>query len=157
MREAHYIGGVCMEFPVVHLGQTIGRCRVTDQGLYWSIDCECEILSDGVERLYCGDQRLGVLERSGSVLTCRRRVSKSSMPLLSQAFSLAPQENRTGFLLGKPVECQMEGEMLLFPYAADEPCPCEQLICFFEIKDGFWRLPVNEQWFSSVAENPSCT
>ncbi len=146
MREAHFYGGVCMEFPVVHLGQTIGKCKVTDQGLYWNIECECEILSDRVERLYCGDQRLGVLEKNGSVLTCRRRMSKASVPSLSQVFSLSPQENWKGTLLGKPIECRRAGDMLLFPYAAHEPCPCEPLICFFEIRDGFWRLPMHDQW-----------
>ena len=146
-----------MEFPVVHLGQTIGKCTVTDQGLYWYIECECEILSDGIERLYCGDRRLGVLERNGSVLTCNRRISKASAPSLSQVFSLSPQENRQGTLLGKSVECRREGDMLLFPYAADQPCPCEPLICFFEVKNGFWRLPMKDEWFSSVGEDTSCT
>ena len=147
-----------MEFPVVHLGQTIGRCTVTEQGLYWVVECECEILSDRVERLYCGCDRVGVLERDGRILTCRRRISKASMPELPQAgiFSLSPYQNWQGQLLGQPIQCLRQGDTLLFPYMENEPCPCEPLICFFEIKDGFWRLPARPEWVSSAGDDPSC-
>ena len=145
-----------MEFPVIHLGQTIGRCTVTEEGLYWRIQCECEILTDDVERLYCGGRRLGVLERRGRRLFCSRRVSKSSMPRFEEGFSLSPNQNWQGHLLGQWVQCQREGETLLFPYREAEPCPCEPLICFFEIRDGFWRLPIREQWLTSAGDNSSC-
>ena len=145
-----------MEFPVVHLGQTIGKCTVTDQGLYWLIECQCEILSDRVERLYYGDARLGVLEKQGKILTCRRRLSKASAPSFSGRFSLSPDEYWEGTLLGQQVKCRREGDTLLFPYETDQPCPCEPLICFFEIKDGFWRLPVRKEWLLSAGDDSSC-
>ena len=135
-----------MEYPVVHLGQTIGKCTVTEEGLYWHIHCECEILSDQVERLYCGDRKLGVLEKNGRLFTCHRKISKASCPQLSDMFSLSPQEKPSKTLLGKPADYVRQGDMLLFPYMEDQPCPCEPLICFFEIKDGYWRLPAREEW-----------
>lgn len=144
-----------MEYPVVHMGQTVGHCTVTEQGLYWLVECQCEILSDRVERLYCGPTRLGVLERDGRNLTCRRRVSKASVPELSGAFSLSPYDVWNGRLLQQPVQCRRQGDTLLFPYEADAPCPCEPLICFFEIKDGFWQLPARPEWLGSVGEDSS--
>ncbi len=145
-----------MEFPVVHLGQTIGSCTVTDDGLYWLIECCCEILSDGVERLYCGGNRIGVLEQNGRIVTCRKRISKTSLPEFPGMglFSLSPYEIWEGRLLNQPVQCLRDGDTLLFPYAADQPCPVEELICFFSVKEGFWRLPMEGQWLSS--DDASC-
>lgn len=145
-----------MEFPIVHLGQTVGRCTLKDEGLYWQMHCECQILSDRVERLYLGQQRMGVLERNGNRLTCSKRISKASVPELSKAgaFSLSPYDVWNGRLLDVPVRCLKQNDKLLFPYREEEPCPCEQLICFFEIKDGFWQLPF--MW-ASVGEDSSGT
>ena len=136
-----------MEYPVVHQGETVGNCIITEQGLYWYVDCTCRVLSDRIERLYCGTKRLGVLEREGENLTCRRRLSKASTPELppkSGILTLTPEEPRTvwqGTLLGQELTGFQEGDHLLFPYDETKPCPCEPLICFFEVKDGFWRIP----------------
>ena len=145
-----------MEFPVVHLGQTIGSCTVTDDGLYWLVECRCEILSDGIERLYCGSSRIGVLERKGRIFTCRRRISKASLPEFTGegVFSLSPYEIWDGRLLDEPVQCLREGNELLFPYASDQPCPVEELICFFSVRDGSWRLPICPEWLES--DDASC-
>ncbi len=148
-----------MEYPVIHMGQTVGHCTVTDQGLYWLVECCCEILSDRVERLYCGADRLAVLEQDGNTLTCRRMVSKKSVPALEQInqFSLSPYDVWNGRLLEQPIQCMRQEDVLLFPYRPEEPCPCEPLICFFEIKDGFWRLRLQPEWIGSVGEDSSGT
>jgi len=143
-----------MEYPIIHQGQTVGCCTLSEQGLYWMLDCTCQILSDRVERLYCGTRRLGVLEREGDRLCCKRRLSKASTPELPPAggfLTLEPTEARepwSGTLLGQRVSCYREGNTLLFPYTAEEPCPCEPLICFFEVRDGFWRLPMQDEWLN---------
>ena len=143
-----------MEYPVVHEGRTVGCCTIAEQGLYWQISCSCDLLSDRIERLYCGTKRLGVLEREGDRLCCKKRISKSSTPELppqSGVLTLTPMESYapwSGLLLGQPVSCLRDGQMLLFPYREDEPCPCEPLICFFEVRDGYWRLPMNEEWIN---------
>lgn len=147
-----FLGGMVMEFPVVHLGQTVGRCTVRDDGLYWQLECECQILSDRVERLYWGQERMGVLERNGGRLICNRRIAKSSVPELSAGFSLSPCDVWSGRLLDTPVQCIKQGDTLLFPYRPEEPCPCEPLICFFEVKDGYWQLPF--RW-ASAGDDPS--
>ena len=145
-----------MEYPIVYREEIVGNCVLTDQGLYWELTCSCRILSDRVERLYSGETRLGVLERDGDRLRCRRRVSKASTPELpprSGVFTLTPvrePEPWQGELLGYELSGFREGNTLLFPYAADRPCPCEPLICFFEIADGFWRLPLQPQWEQSL-------
>ena len=136
-----------MEFPVVLENQTVGNCSLEDQGLYWSLQCSCAVQSELVERLYCGTKRLGVLEREGDRLVLRRRVSKSSAPELppvSGVFSLRPMEVPQpweGEILGHAINGFLVGGDVLVPYEADQPCPCPALFCFFEIRDGFWRIP----------------
>lgn len=143
-----------MEFPIISRGRTVGSCSLTEQGLYWQLDCSCEVLSDRVERLYCEGRRLGVLEREDELLTCRRRLSKASAPELppkSGYFTLEREERWRGRVADCFVEGLRQGDTLLFPYDPQQPCPCEPLICFFEIKDGFWRLPMDGNW--EVQEN----
>jgi len=141
-----------LEYPVVHEGREVGCCTLSEQGLYWVLECSCEVLSDRIERLYSGTKRLGVLEREGDRLFCRRRISKSSTPELppgTGVFTLVPVEPNQpwhGYILGMELSGYREGDVLLFPYREDQPCPCEPLICFFEVRDGFWRLPMKEEW-----------
>ncbi len=141
-----------MEYPVVHNGSEVGTCSMQEQGLYWLLECRCGFRSERVERLYSGTTRLAVLEQEGDRLVCRRRLSKRSFPELpprSGVFSLCPMEAHVpweGYLLGRKCSGFRKGDTLLFPYAADGPCPCEPLVCFFSVKDGFWQLPVMEEW-----------
>ena len=103
------------------------------------------------ERLYCGSRRLGVLEREGDLLTLYRRVSRAAFPELppkSGVLSLRPMEETVawqGAVLGYPLNGFRQGNVLLFPYDEGQPCPCEPLFCFFEIKNGFWQLPLPEE------------
>ena len=137
-----------MDIPIVLEGKTVGNCCLEERGLYWSIQARCGLLSDRVERLYCGSRRLGVLEREGDGLTLRRQVSKSAYPELppkSGVLSLRPTEEVrpwSGQVFGHTLTGFQLGDMILFPYDENAPCPCEPLFCFFEIKDGFWRLPL---------------
>lgn len=138
-----------MEFPVLSHGRAVGSCTVQEQGLYWQVDCSCRVLSDRIERLYCESRRIGVLELEDGRLTCRRRLSKSSMPELppkSGCFSLQPFTHWQGEVAGCHVSAFRCGDILLFPYDPDKPCPCEPLICFFTIRDGFWQLPMAGTW-----------
>ena len=141
-----------IEYPVVLDGHEIGACTIQEQGLYWLLECRCRLRSERVERLYCGNTRLAVLEQQGDRLVCSRRVSKRSFPELpprSGMFSLKPMEMYTpweGELLGRTCRGFRNGDTLLFPYDPDQPCPCEPLICFFSVQDGFWQLPVREEW-----------
>lgn len=145
-----------MDYPVMHEERLVGSCRIERQGLYWLVDCTCEILSDRVERLYCGQRRLGVLEREEDRLVCRRRISVSSAPELppkTGVLTLSPvqeKERWEGKVLGKMLSGFREGNMLLFPYDAEQPCPCEPLLCFFEIRGGFWRLPIRDEWINEI-------
>ena len=136
-----------MEFPVMLDGETVGSCLLEEQGLYWRLDCSCQVVSDRVERLYCGMTRLGVLVLERNRLVLRRRLSRAAFPQLppkSSCFFLKPQEEPVpwqGVVLGWELSGFRLGNELLFPYAPDQPCPCEPLFCLFEIRDGFWRLP----------------
>jgi len=148
-----------MEYPIVLEGRTVGNCRVEEQGLYWSLEAVCLLLSDRVERLYSGGRRLGVLEREDDHLILRRRVSRASYPELppvSGVFSLRPTEQAalwSGTILDQPLTGFRQGAYLLFPYDGDQPCPCEPLFCFFEIKDGFWRLPLDPEKQGAVSND----
>ena len=138
-----------MEFPIIFDGKTVGNGVLEELGLYWTVEAHCEVISDRVERLYCGTKRLGVLEREGDELTLRRRVSKAAFPELpprSGVFSLRPTEEPqpwSGNVLGYELSGFRLGDTLLFPYDEAKPCPCEPLFCFFEIQNGFWRLPMS--------------
>ncbi len=143
-----------LEYPIVHQGKQVGSGRLQDDGLYWIVYGDCGLLSDRVERLYAGEARLGVLEREGDRLTCKRRLSKSSTPELppkAGVFTLEPKKPLTpwkGRILDWELEGFREGDTLLFPYGADQPCPCEGLICFFSVRDGYWQLPLQPGWES---------
>lgn len=138
-----------MEFPVVLDGKQVGRCELWEEGLYWKLVCVTPVFSDRVERLYCGTVRLGVLEKEGDQLTLRRRLSKSAYPMLpprSGVLTLGPVEQPEvweGYVLDQYLRGFRRGDTILFPYDPNGPCPCEPLICFFSIQDGFWQLPIN--------------
>ena len=139
-----------MEFPIVLDGKPVGCCTVEEQGLYWYLQAECQVLSDRVERLYCGQTRLGVLEREGDRLCLRRRLSRKAVPELpprNGVLTLKPVQQPElweGEVLGHKLKGLCVGKELLFPYDPNGPCPCEPLFCFFEIRDGFWRLPLHD-------------
>lgn len=138
-----------MEFPVVLDGTQVGRCELYEEGLYWRVKCETEILSDRVERLYCGTARLGVLEKENNALVLRRRLSRAAYPMLppkSGVLTLRPVEQPVaweGYVLDQYLRGFRREDTIVFPYDPNGPCPCEPLICFFSIKDGFWQLPIN--------------
>ena len=123
-----------------------------DLGLYWELLCRCQAVSDQVERLYCGEEKLGVLQPSGGELALKRRISKASCPALPPEdgqFSPLPRARP-----GRPGPdgfsamtrrraspgADGTGETLQFPYDPDGPCPCPPLFCLFSVEDGFWRL-----------------
>ena len=150
-----------MEFSVLMHGRTVGTCTLEEDGLYWQLRCDCELLSDRVERLYAAERKLGVLEKEGDRLTLRRRISRASCPELppqSGVFTLHPVKPPEvepvceepelapweGEVQGYPLKGYIKDDHLLFPYDEKEPCPCEPLICFFEVKDGYWRLPLKK-------------
>ena len=143
-----------MEYPVMHDGHEVGTCTVQEQGLYWVLTCRCHLRTDRVERLYSGTTKLAVLEQEGEQLCCSRRLSKRSFPEIPPGgvFTLRPVEQYApweGELLGRACTGFRNGDILLFPYAADRPCPCEPLICFFAVRDGFWQLPAKEEWIKT--------
>lgn len=139
--------------------ETVGTCTLEEMGLYWIIQCRCKVLSDKVERLYAGERKLGVLEKEGEQLTLRRRLSKSSCPELPPVLGYltlhptAPKMPQTeekteyapweGSIQGYELKGLLDGDHVLFPYEENAPCPCEPLFCFFEIRDGYWRLPLD--------------
>ncbi len=141
-----------MEFPVIYQGKAVGTCEAEDQGLYWLLRCRCDLRSDRVERLYCGVQRLGVLERQGETLTMSRRLSKRTVP------DFPPEDGRL-FLepsmtpwQGTVLDCRLpegyqkrEGDrlLLLFPFAWDRPFPCMPLFCFFTRQGPYWVLTLD--------------
>lgn len=135
-----------MEFPVISGEQIVGNCTVTEDGLYWIITCACRCRSGEIVRLYCGSRNLGVLVPERGQMMMHRRLSKAStpeVPPVNGVFSLEPMELPVpweGELEG--IHCQgfLLGQTLLFPYEKEKPCPCEPMFCFFEIRDGFWRI-----------------
>lgn len=132
-----------MEYPVLDQGKIVGCAELEQQGLYWVLTCSCELCSEHVERLYSGQRSLAVLERSAGGLSCRRRLSRASTPELppqSGCLTLRPYELWQGELAGVLLAGLRDGAALLFPYDRAKPCPCEPLVCFFEIVDGFWRI-----------------
>ena len=148
-----------MELSVMMYDEAVGTCTLEEMGLYWRIRCRCKLLSDRVERLYAGERNLGVLEKEGNCLTLNRRISKSSCPELPpergfltlhpvKAREPAPQpeelilEPWEGQVQGYPLKGFYKDDCVLFPYREDGPCPCEPLFCFFEVKDGYWHLPL---------------
>ena len=52
-----------MELPVMMYEKNVGTCILEEAGLYWRIHCDCDLLSDRVERLYEG---MKVCEAVGS-------------------------------------------------------------------------------------------
>lgn len=139
-----------MEYPIIFEGNTVGNCTLEQDGLYWQLQADCAPVSDRVERLYCGPDRLGVLLREGERFVLRRRVSRAAhpeLPPVNGIFTLKPTETPVpwqGCILGIEQSGYRAGETLLFPYDEEKPCPCEPLFCFFEIKDGFWRLNLSD-------------
>ena len=137
-----------MEYPVIHKGCTVGSCKLEERGLYWELDCICTVDTEEIQRFYSGETAMGVLEREGERLTCRRRLSKASnraLPPAGGVFSLEPLPLRQpwqGAVKGYELDGFREGDTLLFPYDETKPCPCEPLICFFTIADGFWKLKI---------------
>lgn len=148
-----------MELPVMMYDETVGTCSLEEVGLYWRIRCDCRVLSDRVERLYAGERRLGVLEKENGRLTLSRRISKSSCPELppvSGVLTLHPVKREEpaskpeelqlepweGTVQGYPLKGFFKDGSILFPYDENEPCPCEALFCFFQVKDGYWCLPL---------------
>lgn len=143
-----------MELPVLYHGKAVGTCQAEDQGLYWLLRCRCNLRSDRVERLYCGVQRLGVLERQGETLILSRRLSKRAVPnfppedgLLSLEPSMTPWQ-------GTVLDCRLpegyqkrEGDRLclLFPFAPDRPFPSMPLFCFFSLEGPYWKLTLDEK------------
>ena len=140
-----------MEYPVIANETVVGNCTLEEDGLYWRITCRCRPRSDRVERLYCGPVKLGVLLLEENLLILKKRVSKASMPILppeSGVFSLDPMDAAVpweGELAGVRCSGFRTGDTLLFPYDSRKPCPCEPLFCFFEIRDGFWRLRLDSK------------
>jgi len=146
-----------MELPVMMHGKNVGCCVLQESGLYWELQCRCDLVSDLVERIYVGEKKLGVLEKYENKLCMNKRVSKSSCPELPPVkgyFTLHPEveeqpehscedEIWEGEILGYHLKGKRDGEWLLFPYDESEPCPCEPLLCYFEVKDGYWRIPVD--------------
>ena len=144
-------GGFLWNIRLIYNGEEIGRCVLRDLGLYWELLCRCQAVSDQVERLYCGEEKLGVLQPSGGELALKRRISKASCPALPPEdgqFSLSPAPAWTpwtGRILGYDAPQGLSrrdgtGETLQFPYDPDGPCPCPPLFCLFSVEDGFWRL-----------------
>jgi len=151
-----------MEIPVMFHERNIGVCTLEDDGLYWKLRCKCEVVSSQVERLYVQKKKIGVLENRDDALYMIKRISKSSSPELPPEkgyFTLHPQEDKVekevqqefeeskeplweGEVLGHHLKGRLDGDHVLFPYEESQPCPCEPLLCFFEVKDGFWRLPI---------------
>ena len=118
-----------MDYPVIYNGAEIGRCTLEEQGLYWHLTCHCQAVSEQVERLYSGREKLGVLVPGAEGLSLQRRISKSScraLPPENGQFSLAPGD--------------AAGQTLRFPYSPDEPCPCPPLFCLFSVAEHFWQL-----------------
>lgn len=138
-----------MDYPVILENEPVGECRLEEQGLYWALDCRCRLISNLVERLYCGTTRLGVLEKENGRLTLRRRLSRAAYPMLppkSGVLTLRPVEEPEpweGWVLDQYLRGVRRGDLLLFPYDSNAPCPCEPLLCFFTIRGGFWQLPLD--------------
>lgn len=156
-----------MELPVMMHDEIVGTCDLEELGLYWNLNCKCKIISDRVERLYVGEKKLGVLEKMDDCLCVKRMLSKASCPELPPQrgyFTLHPEipevpmeeecqvketeqlqedELWEGEILGYWLKGKRVGDTLLFPYDEAQPCPCEALMCFFEVRDGFWRLPLS--------------
>jgi len=140
-----------MDYPVYLNENNVGTCTLEKMGLYWKLQCSCMVISDRVERLYCGERRLGVLDKEGDRLTLRRMISVSSCPELppkSGRLTLYPEKEQImepweGEILGYVLKGYKDADTVLIPYSDSEPCPCEPLMCYFEIKDGYWRIPVS--------------
>jgi len=135
-----------LEYPVIADGISVGTCQIEDLGLYWEVRCNCRCISDRVERLYCGKKVIGVLLLDEGRLVLRRRLSKVSVPELppqNGLFSLRALPDVaqwSGSVFGHDLDGIKVEDDLCFPYYSDQPCPCEPLICFFKIDNGFWKL-----------------
>ena len=138
-----------MEFDVKNHGKTVGTCQLQEKGLYWHLTCRCQVLSNMVERLYAGEKSLGVLDKQDDCLFLSRSLSKTSTPELPPKLgylTLHPTaETWQGQVAGYDLCGQLRGEEVLISYDENAPCPCEPLICFFTIEDGFWHLPLRIQ------------
>lgn len=146
-----------MDLSVMLHGETVGTCTLEEDGLYWQLQCRCSLCSEKIERLYAGEKNLGVLEKKDGALMLRRRVSKASCPELPPQSGMlalhpikpkepAPEapspEPWEGTVQGYPLKGFFKDGCAVFPYDENAPCPCEPLLCFFEVRDGYWHLPI---------------
>jgi len=143
-----------MKYSVMDRNKAVGSCHLEKDGLYWQLDCRCS-MEKGIVRLYAQLRCVGVLQPDGEWLCLKRRLSCSGWPELppqSGYFTLSPltpMEPWQGTVLDLPMPegfQRREGPhtVLLFPFSADQPCPCSALLCFFSVKDGYWQLHLNE-------------
>lgn len=62
-------------FDVTHDGQSVGSVEVKREGLYCRVTCRCRMVGQGVQRLYAGEEKLGVLIPENGALVLDAKVA----------------------------------------------------------------------------------
>ena len=62
-------------FDVKRNGRTVGTAEVKREGLYYRIFCRCRVAGEGIQRLYAGGEKIGVLIPESGELTLNTKVA----------------------------------------------------------------------------------
>ena len=92
-----------MQYDVYFADRHIGTVRVTVEGLYYYIQCQCRVFTDAVYKLAAlcerGDVDIGVCVPKGSLLVLDKRVPKKSIGKEIQRFYIHQKQNKNNTII----------------------------------------------------------
>ena len=100
------------EITMMYEGTQVGTAQITQEGLYYLVDCRCSIPSSEVLRAYAEQEEgsavcLGVLVPEDGTLCLRRRFSRSAFPANPTSITVAGAEGTwrdwSGDVAGVPI------------------------------------------------------
>lgn len=89
------------KFDVTMDGQTVGCVEVKREGLYCRLSCRCRMVGQEIQRLYAGEEKIGVLIPDNGTLVLNAKVSAKRLKP-GCAFTLG--ESRGNFYPIRPGE-----------------------------------------------------
>lgn len=122
--------------PMQYGGSPCGTAVLRRDGLYYQVECICDLVTESVVRAYLECAKpvcLGVLIPDGGRLCLRRRISASQLPDPPfSAVTVASGESEWAPWSGMVCGCEITdalsrragaGQVIAIPYAAGEPFP----------------------------------
>ncbi|MBQ1264819.1 MAG: hypothetical protein IIY04_05305 [Oscillospiraceae bacterium] len=151
-----------MDVAIMHEGMRVGTAQISQEGLYWNVDCACIIDSKDVHRLWAHTKkdavRLGVLMPEGLQLRLTKRLPVSAVCFTEECVITTEQSQLPPFC-GKVGDYEIEDAYLLendgkrtlcIPYR-NEAFLLMEYICFFRLEHHggrrFWMAELDETDF----------